>query len=171
MAQGKKADLVDRREPRVEQDVRPEERPKLGTLSALATDPKAETQGVWFEDVSTGISFLIAHQDNENAQDYLQELIAPYATMIQSRSKEGFRAYRQFEAKARARFVMLGWKNLTDDHGKEIPYSEEMAFELLTDPRWRKIRNRVEAFSRDDTAFGPDRKAMGKDLLLTSAGT
>jgi len=33
-----------------------------------------------------------------------------------------------------ARYILLDWKNLLDEKGKEIKYSEEKAYEIISDP-------------------------------------
>lgn len=135
-----------------------------GTLAMFETDADAETRGVWFKDHATGVRLLVAHGDNEKYADYLQQLIRPYISLVQSNSPEGYRFLRKVEAKAKARFVFLGWEGLTDEEGNAIPYSKEQALEFLTDRKYRKIKRLVDVFSSDDTAFGPDREALGEDF-------
>jgi len=132
------------------------------SLAMFETDADLETRGVWFQDYASGVELLVAHGDNENYTDYLQMLLRPYLSLIQSNSKEGYRFLRKMEAKAKARFVLLGWKGLFEN-GVEIPYSEDKAFEFLSERKWRKIKRLVDSFSGDDTAFGPATEALGKD--------
>lgn len=134
----------------------------VDTLAMFETDADLEKNGVWFYDHASHVELLVAHSDNENYTDYLQMLLRPYLSLIQSNSKEGYRFLRQKEAKAKSRFVLLDWKNLFEN-GIEIPYSEEKAFEFLSDTKWRKIKRLVDVFAADDTAFGPSREALGKD--------
>jgi hypothetical protein len=134
------------------------------TLARFETDPEAEAKGVWFKDHATGVRLLVAHGENENYTDYFQQLIRPYISLINSNSKEGYQFLRKCEAKAKARFVLLGWEGLTDEDGTAIPYSPEMALKLLTDRKYRKVKRLVDVFSADDSAFGPDRALLGEDF-------
>jgi hypothetical protein len=102
-----------------------------GDLGMFETDPNAELLGVWFRDVASGTRLKIAHEDNANFSDYLNMIMRPYLSLIQSNTREGYALFRKLRAKAAARFILVDWEGVKLD-GKDVPYSEERAKELLT---------------------------------------
>ena len=59
----------------------------------------------------------------------------------------------EIQNKALARYILLGWRNLTDDDDNSIPYSEEKAYELLCDPENFDFRKIVVALSGEQEVF------------------
>jgi hypothetical protein len=60
--------------------------------------------------------------------------------------------YREV-GKMLAKAVLLDWKGLIDDDGKEIPYSMDVALELLTNPEYRRFREFVNIAADDEAHF------------------
>ncbi len=137
-----------------------------GSLASMEVDPNVELVGIWFDMPGSTLRFKVAHGENENYQDYLQQLIRPHLSLVQSNTREGYRFLRKTEAKSKAKHVLVDWEGMTDEGGKTIPYSAEKSLELLWNRKYRKIRRFVDNCSTDESAFGrseQERQAAGKD--------
>jgi hypothetical protein len=103
-------------------------------------DLSKEAGGVWRE--FEGIRFLIARINNPNT-DKIRD-----AWAAENRSlKEANKPERSSEAlwlKILSSAVLLGWDGLDGDDDKPLPYSEEAAHELLSNPKHADFKSWVE---------------------------
>lgn len=102
-------------------------------ISRFRTDRSAETNGVWV-DAGEGLHLLIARAGNPRFQDAMRRLGHPLLPQI----KTGTISEETSEGvlcRALAETILLNWKNLQDDDGKDIPYSVEKATQLLLEVR------------------------------------
>lgn len=101
----------------------------MDIFKVFETDIKAEVEGKWFS--LFGAEFLIAHQGNSAFEQYNAELLRPYRVEISSGTFS--REKRQeLMIQAFAKKILLGWKNVMDQDGNEIQYSEAQAAKLMT---------------------------------------
>jgi len=106
-------------------------------LSTFEMDKEKENQGVWVE--LEGLKLLIARFGNEGCEKFAleHELIGKQFSkgsaraLISSASKAGDKQ-KDLIIKAISQHVLLDWENLQDDDGKDIPFSEGKAHEILT---------------------------------------
>lgn len=109
----------------------------MAKLSLLRSDAKKETEGVWVE-WEHGVSLLIARLNNPGFQARVRVLTAKHTKEIRSGSFPD-EEMEGVSKSAMAHHVLLGWKNIEDEDGKPLEYSNEKALELLNEPDLRDM--------------------------------
>lgn len=101
----------------------------MATLGELAVDEKKEVEGIWVG-YELGIKVLVAKAHNPRFIERLQKLMDLNRESINegTASKD---TYENILKQVQAETVLLGWKNITDKDGKEIPYTPEVALEIF----------------------------------------
>ena len=102
-------------------------------LSAMRTDSTKEVEGAWI-DCEEGLRLKIARHGNVKYDEAIRTLSVPYQRRLMNNTLSQA-TMEEIECKAMANHILKGWENLQDDDGKEIPYTPEKAFELLTTVR------------------------------------
>jgi len=107
-----------------------------------ALDPSSSDEGVWKEFMN-GVSFKIARYGNTAHALSMQQILNshkedPDATELGDEVAESL-----------VTFILLDWKGLTTPEGEPIPYSKEVALELLTKDEYIHVQTFVEKTSRD----------------------
>jgi hypothetical protein len=135
--------------------------PKLNT--------KLSEEGRWvdFPD-APGISVLIARAGNRAARDMMMKLGQRSVARIRAGSRD---AVESLNRKVMAHCIIRDWKGLTDEQDKEIPYSPEMALEIIGDPRYALFYEWVQSESGLDDEYLKEgiEEAVG-NLRTSSAG-
>lgn len=104
----------------------------MPSISRFATDTKKEKEGVWC-DAGAGLRVLIRRINNPDSQAYLRR----YARTLGRALKHGSAdesTTKQVEDISKvniAKNVLVGWENLQDEEGVNIPYSSDKALDLL----------------------------------------
>lgn len=127
----------------------------MPSIGSLRIDPKKDTEGVWF-DYHGGIRLRIARHDNPKFTEAMRLSLKPHQHAIDTKTlsdETAGRITRQHVAK----FILVGWENITDDAGNQVPYTPEKAFEYLSDPNLRDFLNDVLSFSKQAEAFREDK--------------
>src|SRR5262245_19350780 len=99
--------------------------------SVFKTDAAREENGVEV-DFGEGFFVLVARANNKRSKRMFEELVSqPH---IEVRRRAGLSAdeseFEAFLLKLKATAIVVGWRGLTDG-GKEVPYSPEVAAQLL----------------------------------------
>lgn len=113
----------------------------MAKLSKVKADLQAEKEGIWVT-FALDIEFLIGRGATPEYNRYLRKISAPYRSRLQGDGADK-ELLRDLVNKATARYIFLGWKNVEDDDGNVIPYSEEKAYEILSDPEYHDVRDFV----------------------------
>lgn len=119
-------------------------------LKNLKTDPTKELEGVW-EDFGEGTQILIARIGNKNYEKRLKELALPYKRQIRTNTISED-VYEDLLNKAVAKTIILDWKNLKED-GKEIKYSPEKAYELISNPAYKDFKEALLTIAQEIALF------------------
>lgn len=98
----------------------------MSFLNKYKTDKAAETEGVWVQ-VDDGVEWLVARINNDKARAERRTLEKPYKNFREIPDS----VHEDILRKVVARTVLLGWKGMKDDKGKEIPHSPAKAEELF----------------------------------------
>lgn len=101
-------------------------------ISEFKTDENLEETGVWVDIDGTpdGTQLLVARLYNDNFNDLFDRKTKAHRSRIQ-RGKFPIAKQREIMRECMAETVLLDWKNLKDDAGKNIPYSRAKATEFL----------------------------------------
>lgn len=118
-------------------------------LNRFETDKEKEAKGVWV-DAGEGLRILVARLGNSEYQRHLQKLGRPHVQRIRNGSIN-IDIADDISRRAVARHILLGWENLQDNDGSDIEYSEDKAFEILTE--YRDIYEMVLGFANDVEIF------------------
>lgn len=127
-------------------------------LKSYKVDPVKVTDGVW-EDFGDGTSILLARMGNSYYEKELKKLATPYKRQIRTNTVSDT-VYNDLINKAVSKTVILNWKGLKED-GKEIKYSPEKAYELLSNPIYRDFRELILAIAQEIEIFKEIEKEEG----------
>lgn len=115
------------------------------------TNLDLEQEGVWVE-IAEGIELKVAALGNPNHQEAMERFSKPYKSQMRQKTiaKD---IEEDLHMKAIAKAVLVDWKGVTDRKGKEIVYSFENAYKLLTDPSMRRFKSIVLGLSTEAETF------------------
>lgn len=119
-------------------------------LSKIKRDVSASESGVWVNKVVDDLDIKIASTGSRKYTDILQQLMKPYQRNYKSLSNEFF---ADLQNKCIAKTILLDWRNLQDDNGTDIPYSETKAYELLSDPENSDLRELIINLASEAEVF------------------
>ncbi len=98
-------------------------------VSNFAFDKELETEGRWVDEVE-GLRLKIARLNNPKYKAFIRK----HGKVIsRANGRMDFEAADDVAKKAFSRYILLGWENLQNSEGEDIPYSSEKALELLTE--------------------------------------
>ena len=118
----------------------------MANIELIKTSVQKETDGVWVD--FAGIGLRIARARNPKYQEVLRSLVEPRKKDIRD-DKLDIEDFNKILDEVRAKTILLDWKNLQDNDGKEIPYSSEMALKFFRDPELKDFYKFVMAVSDD----------------------
>jgi len=94
------------------------------------TNKDLEIEGVWI-DVGEGAKVKVARNGNKGYVKMIEKLSRPYKKQIRRGTISGEK-FDKIIRQASARHILVNWEGIEED-GKEVPYSEEESYRLLTD--------------------------------------
>ena len=106
----------------------------MARLTSIQTDKKKSVDGIW-QPYDVGIECLIAKKPNANYQKKIEKLSKPYTQLIR-RGQMSHDMDAEITLKAICGTVLLGWRNIDDDDGKPIKFTEKKAIEILSNPAY-----------------------------------
>lgn len=118
-------------------------------LKRFKTDKKKETEGTWVN-AGEGLQLLVARLTNKQYQEHVRRLGKPHARQIRANNLS-IDIINEITRKAVAKHVLLGWKNLQDDDGSNIEYTQQKALELLE--QYADFYDMVLEFAQDVENF------------------
>lgn len=143
-------------------------------LSSLKIDAAKIEAGEWIEDIP-GMGDLalkvrgLDNADHGNLRSRLFEAI-PRSKKHNGRITDPAEADR-LTARCLSEAVLLDWRGLEEEDGSPIPFSKERAFEILSNPDMRSLREAVvEAAARVGRDDAESLKADAGNLRATSVG-
>lgn len=120
-------------------------------LSQIQNNPELETNGVW-ENYGGGLKVKIARMNNPKYEEYLRELSKPHMRRLRSGNLEND-IIEEITKKAVARYVLIGWEGMLDENDNDVPYSEQKALEIISDPRYKDFYRDIVDMSNDRSLF------------------
>lgn len=130
-------------------------------LSKYKTDETLEREGVWV-DMGDGFHVRIARDGNPKHSAAVSRLTKPFKQQIR-RGTLGQEKLAEIAAQAMAEAIVLDWQGLYDD-GKEIPYSQEKAYEILYN--YPDLRRDIADLSSEMETF----RAMDEEEAAGNSG-
>lgn len=95
-------------------------------LARYNTDQSLEEHGVWV-DFGDGIEVKVTRTNTKEAQKYKAQLEKPYRKLSQIPDDVQDGIYEKMIAHK----IIKDWKGITDEEGKEVPYSPDAALKIL----------------------------------------
>ena len=124
----------------------------INLFSTFGTDKEAEKKGTYTTLPNCGdTEFLVARAGNAGYKRTLNSLYKRNRAVIDSKGDAAEAKSDEILAEVYAKHILLGWKGtIPDKTGKQVPYSYEIAHELLKLNDFRAV---VEATSQDFNTF------------------
>jgi hypothetical protein len=98
-------------------------------FSNFATDLDLEENGVWV-DLGEGTRLRLARVNNPAYKKVMREKLKPYRTQA-ARAGISEEKWKTMTCEVLAKTVLLDWEGWEDEKGKNVPYSEKNAFDML----------------------------------------
>lgn len=113
-------------------------------IESLAVDPKAAEDGVWADFM--GARFKIARHNSDRCNQLRAKLTLENWDQIAAGDEAADKVAQEINAKVVAQAVLLDWEKV-QKAGKDLPYTAELGYEYLSNPRFRDLLQFVENFS------------------------
>jgi hypothetical protein len=113
-------------------------------LCDIAIDTEKTNEGVWA--FYRGFGFKIARYANKNYQAFVQQLMKSILPTVRGNNADPEKL-EDIDKQAAAKYLLIDWKDLQDETGKDIPYSYEKALEIFRNPEHEDIFRFVTNFS------------------------
>jgi len=120
-------------------------------LAAFKDDKNKVENGVW-EEIADGLMVRVASLDNDAYTKIVLDNVDKIGKA--KKNKNTLSAIRDAEkimCRALASSVLLDWKNLQDDDGNDIGYSEDKAFEILFEHK--RFRDAVLEIAKNESLY------------------
>jgi len=115
------------------------------------TDPALSIEGVWVP-WRLDIELKIASFNNPAFERALRRVTKPHKRRIATGDIDD-EVLESLSKESVAKLLLLDWKNVQGEDGKDIPYSWEKALEFFNDERTKQLYRDVIAISRDHSLF------------------
>lgn len=133
----------------------------MAKLSKIKRDTSLSENGVWVNNVVDDICVKVAANNNKKYLNEIQRLMKPYQRSYKSMGDSFNDIFTDIQNKAIAKAILLDWKNVEDDDGKQLVYSETEAYNLLKDPENKEFRDLIISLSEENEVF---RKEYVEDI-------
>ena len=120
-------------------------------LNVPSLNMDLSTDGVWFN-FTPDISFKIARDGNPAHERALQAGIKRFRKMEE---KGEIRQLKQVRNELLTKYILKDWKGLTDGD-EPLPYTQEAALAIISDPQYESIKLFILECSMDDSVFEND---------------
>ena len=117
-------------------------------IYSLKIDENKVNDGVWCQ--AFGAEFLIRRLKNKDAQSMLNKLLKPHKA-AQRHGTLKDEVLTDIMVKVISETVLMDWKSVEDQKGKEIPFNPENAYKLLSEIE--PLRETILEFAQDQDLF------------------
>jgi len=117
---------------------------------SYGTDLEAEVEGMWFElSLIEGVKVKVARVNNPNYKKAFTRLYKPY--LKQTMRKVGIDPVIQdrIQTDLLIDTLLKDWSGMPGENGRDIPYSKDLARELIVDPELKELRNEILGFAQE----------------------
>lgn len=114
----------------------------------FAWNTETQTEGLWREIDDGAAKLKIARFNNPEHQAYLRQLREENAKLLENPdSEESQTKLGEIANKAMAAHILKDWEGIQDEEGNEIAFSEDAAYQLLSD--YEEFSNLVFSLSTE----------------------
>lgn len=123
----------------------------MASLNKFKQDTTRSEEGTTV-DMGDGLHVTVARIGNTKYNEVIKKLTAPHTRQIRNKTLADS-VFEVIMNRAYAETILLGWKGLEDEHGKDIPYSTEKAFEILSNPEYKDFKDIIVDLASEAEAF------------------
>lgn len=121
---------------------------------AYGVDPSAEVEGKWFDlSMIAGASVKVARTTSPSYQKALERKYRPYQKQIRKGVSLATEIHEKISVELISEELLRDWKGIPGINGKDIPFSIEIAKQLLSDPELKEFKTEISDFSEEFDAF------------------
>jgi len=132
-------------------------------------DVDREEEGIWVE-LYEGVLVNIVSTSSKRYLDATERLTKPHRDRIRRKTISN-RELNRISALAISQGALIDWRGVTDDKGKAIPFTQEAADKMLTDPAYQPFVDAIaEAAGNHATFLKEFEEDTGKNSPKTSDG-
>jgi len=126
----------------------------MGKLNRLLIDPKKDVDGVEFP-YAEGVVFIVARWGNPRFQQELNRRMLQMTAWERRKLSSGEDDSLNTDTvrTVAGKHILVGWKNLEDADGRDIPYSEEYSVKLCKDPAFGAVYRDIIAFAQEPANY------------------
>jgi len=114
-------------------------------------DESLENEGVLVE-ISQDIKIKVAAMGNKEYLKIKEKVFKPYRG-AKKRNNLDQNVEEDLYNQIMAKTVLIGWEGIKDEEGKEVPYSYEKAYEILSDPTMKHFKATVLEIALEAETF------------------
>lgn len=135
-------------------------------LSALLTDPKKDSDGVWFDYVG-GVRFKVARWNHPAAQEAMRLALEREVTQFKGAVPKD--EINKRSNRVLADHILRDWSGVEDDKGQPVAYTADRAFEIFQSPGSEVLRDDIFLMSSKVDVFRAE--GVRADLGNSSGGS
>jgi len=113
-------------------------------------DRKAESDGVWM-DYDTDVRFLVARNNNPAYKLFIQDRYTKNERVIDRKNAHADKVAEDITLTALCEHILLGWEGVVDMKQEPIPFSPDVAKEILEEHD--DLRQDIYEFASDRANF------------------
>jgi hypothetical protein len=122
--------------------------------ASYGTDLEAEVEGKWFSlMLIDGVKVKVARINNPNYKKAFTRLYKPYVKQTMRGSSIDQAIQERIQTDLLIDTLLKDWSGMPGENGVEVPYSKELARELVTDPELRELRDEILGFAEEFEAY------------------
>ena len=123
----------------------------MAKLSKFQQDVTKSEEGTQI-DLGDGLIVTVCRIGCKSYNDSIKKQTAPYQRQIRNKTLDDF-VFENIMNKAFADTILIDWKGMEDDDGKEIVYSKEKCFEILSNPAYKDLKDTISDLANEAEAF------------------
>lgn len=142
-------------------------------IGEIAVDLDRVENGAWVDDVPdmAGLRLKVRGSSNKDWRRLTSKLLDKVPRKKRHGSRIDTEEAENITNRCLLETCLLDWEGLTDDEGKPLPYSKEMAEKLLLDPQYRRFRDAcLEAANLVSNQNADDVEDAAGNLVRLSPG-
>lgn len=114
----------------------------LDIFNTFATDQSKERDGAWVE-IGQDAWLLVARSTNRKFLKATDDEIKEHKDALAKEGPEADKLQEEILARTFAEGLLLGWKGIAWKGKADVPYSKELAVEMLRLPDFRRVVARI----------------------------
>jgi len=125
--------------------------------ASYGTDLEAEVEGKWFPlALIEGVKVCVARAGNPAYQKMFRKLYKPYSKQAIRGKSISPAIEERIQIDLIVNILLKDWSGMPGENGRDIPYSKELARELISDLELKELKDEIVSFSEEFEAYQKD---------------